>query len=190
MLRYRDPEHLEYLQVVDLKTSGVQFPVDVSMRQVCEKQSNATIVPQCCGLLELCSTYNKESDLGQWLWLSWQSGHFRLQRSAVRIQHWQNFIYQLHNRKDKNKEKEARKGPSLYKESDLKIVEHYQSIKVQVQSQKVVFNFLKLLCLIKILKVFFLERWIQFIFCSLKYFWIMIFFAPESHGKVIISLKL
>ena len=27
--------------------------------------------------------------------------------------HWQNFIYQLYNRKDKNKEKEAGNGPSI-----------------------------------------------------------------------------
>ena len=30
--------------------------------------------------------------------------------------HWQNFIYQLYNRKDENIEKEAGNGPSLKKE--------------------------------------------------------------------------
>ena len=33
--------------------------------------------------------------------------------------HRQNFIYQLYNGKDENKEKEAGNGPSLKKESDL-----------------------------------------------------------------------
>ena len=56
--------------------------------------------------------------LGQWLWLSWQSGRFRYQRSAVRIQTPANFyrtciIYcQLYCiEKKKIKEKEAGNGP-------------------------------------------------------------------------------
>ena len=56
--------------------------------------------------------------LGQWLWLSWQSGCFRFQRSAVRIQTPANFyrtfiIYcQLYCiEKTKIKEKEAGNGP-------------------------------------------------------------------------------
>ena len=54
--------------------------------------------------------------LGQWLWLSWQSGRFRYQRSAVRIQtsahFYRTFIYcQLYCfEKTKIKEKEAGNG--------------------------------------------------------------------------------
>ena len=60
-------------------------------------------------------------EFGQWLWLSWQSGRFRYQRSAVRIQTSANFyrtlIYcQLYCiEKTKIKEKEAGNCPSFFK---------------------------------------------------------------------------
>ena len=59
----------------------------------------------------------------QWLWLSWQSGHFRHQRSAVRIPSLAKFILnivccQLYW-KDENKEKEAGKVPFYFKNISL-----------------------------------------------------------------------
>ena len=61
----------------------------------------------------------RHGNYGQWLWLSWQSGRFRYQRSAVPIQtpanFYRTFIYcQLYcNEKTKIKEKEAGNGPFL-----------------------------------------------------------------------------
>ena len=53
----------------------------------------------------------------QWLWLRWYSGCFHLQTSAVRIpssaKKFLTNYHQLYNRKDENKEKESRNGPSL-----------------------------------------------------------------------------
>ena len=55
----------------------------------------------------------------QWLWLSWQSGRFRHQRSAVQIQSQAKFLLNIVNcqlcRKDENKEKEAGNGPFFKK---------------------------------------------------------------------------
>ena len=52
--------------------------------------------------------------VGQWLWLNWQSGCVRQQRSEVRIQSLVNFyienIYCQLYLKDDNKAKEARNG--------------------------------------------------------------------------------
>ena len=56
--------------------------------------------------------------LGEWWWLSWQSGSFGIQRSAVQILASANFylhIVHLNRKKVKNTEKEARNGPSLKK---------------------------------------------------------------------------
>ena len=60
----------------------------------------------------------KNPSNGPWLWCSWQSGRFRHQRSVVRIPtsaminlYSNVIICQLQPRKDKNKEKEAGKGP-------------------------------------------------------------------------------
>ena len=54
---------------------------------------------------------------GQWLWLSWQSRHFRLQRSAVRIQSLPKFYIEhlitVNCRKDENKEKGVGNDPFL-----------------------------------------------------------------------------
>ena len=56
----------------------------------------------------------KKSQSGQWLWLSWQSGYFQLQRSAVQNQSSAKLILSVNcllYRKDENKEKEAENGP-------------------------------------------------------------------------------
>ena len=53
-------------------------------------------------------------NLAQWLWLSWQSGRFRHQRSAVQIPSLAKFLLNIVNCqlywKDDNKEKEAGNG--------------------------------------------------------------------------------
>ena len=62
---------------------------------------------------------------GQWGWLSWQSGHFSHQRSAVRIptsaKFLLNFVCCQLYWKDENKEKEARSGPLLKKLTYLNV---------------------------------------------------------------------
>ena len=53
-------------------------------------------------------------DGGQWLWLSWQSSRFRLQRSADRIQSSAKLILNVHCQlcwKDENKEKRGQEWP-------------------------------------------------------------------------------
>ena len=60
---------------------------------------------------------NIDENYGQWLWLSWESGHFLHQRSVVQIQPtkilYRTFDYcQLHW-KYENKEKEARSDPFI-----------------------------------------------------------------------------
>ena len=51
---------------------------------------------------------------GQWLWLSWQSGHVRYQRSALRIQTTANFyitfIYCIALKRQKKRKKVAGNG--------------------------------------------------------------------------------
>ena len=61
----------------------------------------------------------KGGSYGQWLWLSWQSGRFQYQRSAIRIQSLAKFIEHLFAvnciEKTKIKKKEAENGPFLKK---------------------------------------------------------------------------
>ena len=63
---------------------------------------------------------------GQWLWLSWLSSCFHLQRSAVRIQSLAQFIWNIHCQlywKDEKKEKRGREWPTLKKRRQSLIID-------------------------------------------------------------------
>ena len=66
-------------------------------------------------------TFNKGS-IGQWFWLSWQSGHPQHQRSAVQIQSLANFyktfVYRQLCWKDENKE-QLRQGMAHFKKRKM-----------------------------------------------------------------------
>jgi len=72
--------------------------------------------------MELNKCIQEWITVGQWLWLSWQSGSFRYQRSALRIQTSANF-YIGHLFTDsfavlkgrKEKEKRPKNGPLFQK---------------------------------------------------------------------------
>ena len=64
------------------------------------------VCPRWVGKISTKSNSNKIKICGRWLWLSWQSGGFRFQRSRFKSSHWENLIMNIFNVncwKDKNK---------------------------------------------------------------------------------------
>ena len=104
-----------YSSMIQVKTQSLQNRT-IQLQGSHGAKDTRYILRQTC----VCNIYVK----GQWLWLSWQSGRFRQQRSAVQTQSSAKFLLSIVNcqlcRKDKNKEKEAGNGPFSKKPSMLK----------------------------------------------------------------------
>ena len=101
----------------------IQFDEKVISTEISKKRTDKRKRKKSCGRYrkEMWSIHktvckeNSDTTKWQWLWLSWQSGRLRHQRSAVRIQSSTNFdqtfVFCQLCSKDENKEKEAGNGP-------------------------------------------------------------------------------
>ena len=63
----------------------------IRSNSVCRK-TNGGIWCQSNGHLQMCKTFTKIALHGQWLWLRWESGHIRNQRSAVQAPPYWKFL--------------------------------------------------------------------------------------------------
>ena len=63
----------------------------IRANSVCRK-TNGGIWCQSNGHLQICKTFTKIALHGQWLWLRWESGHIRNQRSAVQAPPYWKFL--------------------------------------------------------------------------------------------------